>query len=983
MTINARDISTAALLKVGFGIEGAGFVVDAMGTVANAFTSSARAAVAAYSSYEDMRLSLTALQARALVASGEYSTLEAAQGKAQERAEALQAEFERLAILSPFSNEGITQAFRLGSAMNFSTEQAQRLTAALVDTAAGTAGGSELMLGATIALGQAWQKGKFQAEEALQLVERGIPAWQYLADNIQLAGGQSSYTVAEIQDLTTRGLIPADKAIEAIVTGLERDFAGAAERSSGTVSGLSSSMGDLQTILLRTVSTPSIELLQPKFQAFIDSLQTAENQARAAQIGQNLADGLQFGIDAIEDFNRGIQVLTAWGDVSFIGASFEGITAPWKALLDEEARNLLIETHPVVQVIPQLESTVIQDYALEWTGLGAAIQAVEDDINNPDIFDATIAAAQEAAAAIQDTAAAVEDASFLRDDLGLSPQQEKFREDARQSLTAFLQGTAEEHAAHQANLAAIEQDAQGRRTDAWNNYRETYQDITTRTNEDIAAAAEQHADNVAGINARLADTLTSIAQQAADGAREAFSGSVQADVSFVQDSRDRLEDFNEKRKTIQQQGAWACYVDAETEALIESEEQAARAYVEREAEQSAHLGRMLADRATALALQNGIEADALNQMTAGIRAAFGVQATVSDLMFDRALAGLDQWAAAGGRNTNQVIAGFSDARDEAVRLTLAQEDLTEARVKDIVTAYSQGRISETEYLKQLQAVPGQVSAQLGLTVSGPIDSEPVATAVKQHHQDMTSEEQRYADRLEDIQIAAYEDRKQALIDYQTTIEEIDGEWYTAQQEVEAKRHEEKLQSLNAQYQKELQAHIAHLGELEAADRAWLESSLLIEARRAASIDANAAAGISVAERQYRQGVLSYEAFVAELQRIAANAAQVQVVQQQPQPDIVYYPDDPATQLPRRAAGGPVSASQPYIVGEEGWEVFVPRTAGTVYPQSSLQPPQRSVVVNIHNPQVRNDGDLRALRSQVRRVVEDVLNLQVDELILAG
>jgi hypothetical protein len=276
-----------------------------------------------------------------------------------------------------------------------------------------------------------------------------------------------------------------------------------------------------------------------------------------------------------------------------------------------------------------------------------------------------------------------------------------------------------------------------------------------------------------------------------------------------------------------------------------------------------------------------------------------------------------------------------------------------------------------------------VSTQLGLTVSGPIDSEPVAQAVKQHHQDMASEEQRYADRLEDIQIAAYEDRKDALTAYQEAIAEINGEWYTTQQEEEAKRHEEKLQSLNSQYQKELQAHIAHLGNLEDADRAWLEHSVLIEARRAASIDANAAAAISVAERQYRQGILSYEAFVAELQRIAANAAQVQLAQRQPQPDIVYYPDDPATQLPRRAAGGPVAASQAYIVGEEGWEVFVPRTAGTIYPQSTLQSQGRSVVVNIHNPTVRSDGDLRALRRQVQRVVEDVLNKQVDELILAG
>jgi hypothetical protein len=36
----------------------------------------------------------------------------------------------------------------------------------------------------------------------------------------------------------------------------------------------------------------------------------------------------------------------------------------------------------------------------------------------------------------------------------------------------------------------------------------------------------------------------------------------------------------------------------------------------------------------------------------------------------------------------------------------------------------------------------------------------------------------------------------------------------------------------------------------------------------------------------------------------------------------------------RAAGGPVSAGSPYIVGEEGWEVFVPDTSGTIIPHGA-------------------------------------------------
>lgn len=40
-------------------------------------------------------------------------------------------------------------------------------------------------------------------------------------------------------------------------------------------------------------------------------------------------------------------------------------------------------------------------------------------------------------------------------------------------------------------------------------------------------------------------------------------------------------------------------------------------------------------------------------------------------------------------------------------------------------------------------------------------------------------------------------------------------------------------------------------------------------------------------------------------------------------------------LPGRASGGPVDSSTPYMVGEQGMELFVPRSAGTIIPNHSL------------------------------------------------
>lgn len=73
------------------------------------------------------------------------------------------------------------------------------------------------------------------------------------------------------------------------------------------------------------------------------------------------------------------------------------------------------------------------------------------------------------------------------------------------------------------------------------------------------------------------------------------------------------------------------------------------------------------------------------------------------------------------------------------------------------------------------------------------------------------------------------------------------------------------------------------------------------------------------------GKLSFKDFaqsvLADLARIAAKRA------------IVFFA---SKMLPGLADGGPAFANQPYIVGERGPELFVPKTAGTVIPNDALQ-----------------------------------------------
>jgi phage-related minor tail protein len=54
----------------------------------------------------------------------------------------------------------------------------------------------------------------------------------------------------------------------------------------------------------------------------------------------------------------------------------------------------------------------------------------------------------------------------------------------------------------------------------------------------------------------------------------------------------------------------------------------------------------------------------------------------------------------------------------------------------------------------------------------------------------------------------------------------------------------------------------------------------------------------------------------------------------------------------RAAGGPVDAGTPYLVGEQGPELFVPGSAGAIAPNSALGG-RASVTVNVTTPDAQS------------------------------
>lgn len=81
---------------------------------------------------------------------------------------------------------------------------------------------------------------------------------------------------------------------------------------------------------------------------------------------------------------------------------------------------------------------------------------------------------------------------------------------------------------------------------------------------------------------------------------------------------------------------------------------------------------------------------------------------------------------------------------------------------------------------------------------------------------------------------------------------------------------------------------------------------------------------------------------------------------------------------KRASGGAVASGQPYLVGEEGPEIFTPSSGGSITPNSKVSAVGGQTIININNPSVRSDADIDSIISGV----EDALSRR-DELARMG
>lgn len=193
----------------------------------------------------------------------------------------------RFAETSPFEFPELVGTSKRMLAMGFSIKEIIPSLRAVSDAAAAL--GSDID-GITLALGQMRQKGRLQAEEMNQLVERGIPAWEILSKAI-------GKTVEETRKLSEQGKISGRGAAQAILIGMKERYGGLGERfARETATGLEANINDVLARLLGTASGPFFD----RYKKILGGTLEVMNSETVAALSRVVAKGGGVGFGLLD-----------------------------------------------------------------------------------------------------------------------------------------------------------------------------------------------------------------------------------------------------------------------------------------------------------------------------------------------------------------------------------------------------------------------------------------------------------------------------------------------------------------------------------------------------------------------------------------------------------------------------------------------------------------------------------------------------------
>lgn len=204
-------------------------------------------------------------------------------------AEATFRKLHRLAANTPFEFPGLADAGKRLVAMGFSAKGAQDALEASANAAAALGKGQEGIDRIGLALGQTAVKAKASAEEMMQLAEVGVNPYEILQNKLGLTADQAA-------NLGNQN-ISGRKVAEALVEGMQEQFAGSSKALSDSFTGMLATVKDDIAYILGDIGEPLFEALKEPLSKIRDFMADTVNSINDIGFGATLKDML--GVEAI------------------------------------------------------------------------------------------------------------------------------------------------------------------------------------------------------------------------------------------------------------------------------------------------------------------------------------------------------------------------------------------------------------------------------------------------------------------------------------------------------------------------------------------------------------------------------------------------------------------------------------------------------------------------------------------------------------
>lgn len=205
-----------------------------------------------------------------------------------------------LAQQTPFDVQGLTEAYAKLSAFGLKPTREQML--AMADTAATLGGGTEMLEGVTLALGQAWTKGKLQGEEILQLAERGVPAWDLLAQ----ATGKN---VQELQKMSEAGQLGRDVILQLIEAMGKKNAGASADLMNSYAGAVQRAQDALQEFFNMIAQSGVLEYLTQQLQGLLVKFDQLKASGELERWAKSIASGFREIAETAQNFFTLLQML--------------------------------------------------------------------------------------------------------------------------------------------------------------------------------------------------------------------------------------------------------------------------------------------------------------------------------------------------------------------------------------------------------------------------------------------------------------------------------------------------------------------------------------------------------------------------------------------------------------------------------------------------------------------------------------------------